>query len=75
MIAPRLPHEPRKTEIILVIRVVLAYHLRTLAHVGAEVTLDVAGQARLRSPVTTQDALPAAGQALPSGSRSPADLQ
>src|SRR5256712_9208618 len=25
------------------IRVVLPYHLRTLAHVGAEVTLDVAG--------------------------------
>ena len=31
------------------IRVVLPYHLRTLAHVGAEVTLDVAGAVTQRS--------------------------
>ncbi len=31
------------------IRVMLPHHLRTLAHVGAEVQLDVAGQATQRS--------------------------
>ena len=31
------------------IRVILPYHLRTLAHVGAEVTLDVGGPATQRS--------------------------
>ena len=31
------------------IRVVLPYHLRTLAHVGAEVALDVPGQATPRA--------------------------
>jgi molybdopterin synthase sulfur carrier subunit len=31
------------------IRVILPQHLRTLAHVGSEVTLDIPGQATLRS--------------------------
>ena len=31
------------------IRVILPYHLRTLAHVGAEITLDVAGPVTQRS--------------------------
>jgi hypothetical protein len=39
------------------IRVILPQHLRTLAHVGSEVTLEVAGSATLRSVL---DALEAA---------------
>ena len=35
------------------IRVILPQHLRTLAHVGSEVTLDIPGQATLRSVLDT----------------------
>src|SRR5437773_12511479 len=38
------------------IRVVLPYHLRTLAKVGAEVTLEVAGQATQRSVLDALEA-------------------
>src|SRR6202011_4523780 len=38
------------------IRVVLPYHLRTLAHVGAEVTLDVEGPATQRSVLDALEA-------------------
>jgi sulfur-carrier protein len=38
------------------IRVVLPYHLRTLARVGAEVTLDVAGPATQRSVLDALEA-------------------
>ena len=38
------------------IRVVLPYHLRTLAHIGAEVTLGVAGQATQRSVLDALEA-------------------
>ena len=38
------------------IRVVLPAHLRTLAHVGAEVQLDVAGQATQRSVLDALEA-------------------
>jgi len=38
------------------IRVVLPYHLRTLAKVGAEVKLDVAGQATQRSVLDALEA-------------------
>ena len=38
------------------IRVVLPQHLRTLAHVGAEVQLDVAGQATQRSVLDALEA-------------------
>jgi molybdopterin synthase sulfur carrier subunit len=38
------------------IRVVLPYHLRTLAHVGAEVTLDVAGPVTQRSVLDALEA-------------------
>ena len=38
------------------IRVVLPYHLRTLAHVGAEVQLDVAGQVTQRSVLDALEA-------------------
>ncbi len=38
------------------IRVVLPHHLRTLAHVGAEVQLDVAGQATQRSVLDALEA-------------------
>jgi molybdopterin synthase sulfur carrier subunit len=39
-----------------VIRVVLPAHLRTLAHVGGEVTLDVEGQATQRSVLDALEA-------------------
>jgi hypothetical protein len=38
------------------IRVVLPYHLRTLAHVGAEVTLDVEGPVTQRSVLDALEA-------------------
>ena len=38
------------------IRVVIPHHLRTLAHVGAEVTLDVEGQATQRSVLDALEA-------------------
>ena len=38
------------------IRVVLPYHLRTLAHLGLEVTLDVAGQATQRAVLDALEA-------------------
>jgi molybdopterin synthase sulfur carrier subunit len=38
------------------IRVVLPYHLRTLAHVGAEVKLDVEGRATQRSVLDALEA-------------------
>ncbi len=38
------------------IRVVLPYHLRTLAHIGAEVTLDVAGPVTQRSVLDALEA-------------------
>ena len=38
------------------IRVVLPYHLRTLAHVGAEVTLDVQGTVTQRSVLDALEA-------------------
>ena len=38
------------------IRVVLPYHLRTLAHIGPEVTLDVAGQATQRAVLDALEA-------------------
>jgi sulfur-carrier protein len=38
------------------IRVVLPYHLRTLAHVGGEVQLDVEGQATQRSVLDALEA-------------------
>ncbi len=38
------------------IRVVLPHHLRTLAHVGVEVQLDVAGQATQRSVLDALEA-------------------
>ena len=38
------------------IRVILPQHLRTLAHVGSEVTVDVQGQATLRSVLDALDA-------------------
>ena len=38
------------------IRVVLPYHLRTLAHVGAEVTLDIAGPITQRSVLDALEA-------------------
>jgi hypothetical protein len=38
------------------IRVVLPYHLRTLANVGAEVTVDVEGQATQRSVLDALEA-------------------
>ena len=38
------------------IRVVLPYHLRTLAHVDGEVQLDVAGQATQRSVLDALEA-------------------
>ena len=38
------------------IRVILPYHLRTLAHVGSEVQLDVAGQATQRSVLDALEA-------------------
>jgi hypothetical protein len=38
------------------IRVVLPHHLRTLAHVGAEVQLDVAGQVTQRSVLDALEA-------------------
>src|SRR5207253_6390217 len=41
--------QPCHTTDSAMIRVVLPYHLRTLAHVGAEVTLDVAGAVTQRS--------------------------
>jgi hypothetical protein len=39
-----------------VIRVVLPYHLRILAHIEGEVTLDVAGQPTLRSVLDALEA-------------------
>ncbi len=38
------------------IRVVLPYHLRTLAHLGPEVTLDVTGQATQRAVLDALEA-------------------
>jgi molybdopterin synthase sulfur carrier subunit len=38
------------------IRVILPYHLRTLAHVGAEVTLEVPGPVTLRSVLDALEA-------------------
>lgn len=38
------------------IRVILPQHLRTLAHVGSEVTVDVPGQATLRSVLDVLEA-------------------
>jgi sulfur-carrier protein len=38
------------------IRVILPQHLRTLAHVGSEVTVDLQGQATLRSVLDALDA-------------------
>ncbi|SRR6266851_80025 len=38
------------------IRVILPQHLRTLAHVGSEVTLDLEGQATLRSVLDALEA-------------------
>ncbi len=38
------------------IRVILPFHLRTLAHVGSEVTLDVEGAATLRSVLDALEA-------------------
>jgi hypothetical protein len=44
------------TEAIAMIRVILPYHLRTLAQVGAEVTIDVEGRATQRSVLDALEA-------------------
>ena len=40
----------------MMIRIILPQHLRTLAHVGSEVTLEVQGQATLSSVLDTLEA-------------------
>ncbi len=46
----------RDSFVLLMIRVILPQHLRTLAHVGSEVTIEVKGQATLRSVLDALEA-------------------
>jgi molybdopterin synthase sulfur carrier subunit len=46
----------RDSFVLLMIRVILPQHLRTLAHVGSELTIEVKGQATLRSVLDALEA-------------------
>jgi sulfur-carrier protein len=51
-----MPHHPRKSLVRNMIRVILPFHLRTLAHAGAEVTLEINGPPTQRSVLDALEA-------------------